>query len=70
MMVLDSLILSFFLQCCFFYTLLQSLDPMEQDCFLAYKKEKHYRVSYRIVSKTLRRQKLVDGLASAPMHPK
>jgi len=47
MAILDSLIiLSFFLQRCFFYMLLQSLDPMEQDCFLAYKKEKHYCARY------------------------
>jgi len=47
MMVLDSLVVLFFLLYqCFFYTLLQSLDPMEQDCFLIYKKEKHYRARY------------------------
>jgi len=41
MMVIDFLVvLSFFMQCCFFYMLLQSLDTMGQDCFLAYKKKK------------------------------
>ena len=53
MMVLDwptpFVVLSFFLQYCFFYKLLSFLDPMGLDCFLTHTIENNYRVGYHVV---------------------